>query len=215
MEKLALFTRQQLKALANSSSFERGMSYYQSGSVRKVVRRGHTFEGKVEGSEKYKVKLVVKGADLDFDCSCPYDYEGICKHCVALGLAVMDGQYKTEAAVDTDSVINELGASSFATYFEQADAIVRTDFLRALLIKDTNLQAQFIQFVKGSAAPVNKRGGAGKAAVPPGVNLQAIHQEVYQQLSELSFDDLDYETYERKYDRYMESWKWPTILPGK
>ena len=83
-------SKDQLKELANQSSYERGLAYFKSGSVKNVIRRGHAFEGKVRGSSLYQVELEVAGEELLFDCSCPYDYDGICKHAVALGLTVIN-----------------------------------------------------------------------------------------------------------------------------
>jgi uncharacterized Zn finger protein len=42
----------------------------------------------VEGTEDYRVKLMMGSSGLSFSCECPYADEGnFCKHCVAVGLA--------------------------------------------------------------------------------------------------------------------------------
>jgi uncharacterized Zn finger protein len=84
-----MLTKQLLRKLANASSYSWGEAYFQSGSVRRITRSGNTFTRKVRGSENYEVSLSLGNDSPDFYCDCPYDYDGICKHSVAFGLAVM------------------------------------------------------------------------------------------------------------------------------
>ncbi len=83
------FTVETLRALANSTSYQRGQGYFRAGAVRKITQTGPVFTARVMGSEAYQVRLDLGGRQVDATCSCPYDYDGICKHIVALGLAVI------------------------------------------------------------------------------------------------------------------------------
>ncbi|WP_088892918.1 SWIM zinc finger family protein [Leptolyngbya ohadii] len=72
------------------SSFSRGESYYEQGAVADLVQRGNTIFAEVEGSEftPYQVRLTFDAAGITAaHCTCPYDYEGWCKHLVAVALA--------------------------------------------------------------------------------------------------------------------------------
>lgn len=74
---------------ATSNSFNRGEDYYQQGAVTNLVQRGNTIQAKVEGSEvaPYGVRLQFdSGGITSAYCTCPYDYEGWCKHIVAVAL---------------------------------------------------------------------------------------------------------------------------------
>ena len=74
---------------ATSNSFSRGDAYYHRGAVTDLVLRGNTIDAEVEGSEvaPYKVSLQVDAGGITAaDCTCPYDYEGWCKHIVAAAL---------------------------------------------------------------------------------------------------------------------------------
>jgi uncharacterized Zn finger protein len=74
---------------ATSDSFSRGDEYYQRGAVTDLVQRGNTINAEVEGSEvaPYRVSLQFDaGGVTAARCSCPYDYEGWCKHIVATAL---------------------------------------------------------------------------------------------------------------------------------
>ena len=71
---------------AIAQSFERGQEYYRSGSAYSLVQRGNSLSAQVEGSEvdPYRVNIQFDiGGITSVTCTCPYDYEGWCKHIVA------------------------------------------------------------------------------------------------------------------------------------
>ena len=86
---VAMFTREYLQSLATATSFSRGKEYLRSGSVGRITREGNRFTAKVHGTYPYKVQLTLKAGEAKIKCNCPYDFDGICKHAVALGLAVL------------------------------------------------------------------------------------------------------------------------------
>lgn len=70
-------------------SFERGVNYYESGMIERVVRRGGRLFAEVWGSEPddlYAVSVALKGRDFSASCSCPYNWGGYCKHIAAVAL---------------------------------------------------------------------------------------------------------------------------------
>ncbi|MHC4715549.1 MAG: SWIM zinc finger family protein [Planctomycetota bacterium] len=51
---------------------------------------------RVSGTTDYRVRLWVEGSAVDGECSCPMGDDGVfCKHCVAVGLAYLDGEAQT------------------------------------------------------------------------------------------------------------------------
>ena len=86
-----MLTLTTLRALANATSYQRGQAYFRQEAVGKITQDGRTFAARVSGTARYRVTLdvAVKGPP-EFTCSCPYNYDGICKHEVALGLAVLE-----------------------------------------------------------------------------------------------------------------------------
>ena len=80
--------RRMLLELAGERSFERGENYFDEERVRSLVEFEGMLAASVEGTEDYRVKLVMGRSGLSFSCECPYADEGnFCKHCVAVGLA--------------------------------------------------------------------------------------------------------------------------------
>jgi len=82
----------QLKALADARSWDRGVRYFEEGRVDDLVEDRDGLVGYVLGQRRYEVELRVEDGDLGGTCSCPMGDEGVfCKHCVAVGLAYLDG----------------------------------------------------------------------------------------------------------------------------
>lgn len=88
------FTEADIRAGANSQSFERGLSYYHDGSVSDVVRRGDLLMAQVQGSDydpyEIAVTLTEAGGIGSATCTCPYDWGGFCKHIVAVLLTALE-----------------------------------------------------------------------------------------------------------------------------
>jgi uncharacterized Zn finger protein len=86
-KKLPTITEVKIRKLATSKVFERGEDCYENDAIIDPVLQGVTLRAECEGSEyePYQVSVTLneKGID-DLHCNCPYDYEGICKHLVAL-----------------------------------------------------------------------------------------------------------------------------------
>jgi uncharacterized Zn finger protein len=99
MADLPHLTANDVSRLATQRSFDRGEDYYHSGAVFDPQRRGSLLSALVEGSqyEPYRVTVTLDAAGvLDADCSCPYDWGGVCKHIVAVLLTYI---HKPEAFV--------------------------------------------------------------------------------------------------------------------
>jgi uncharacterized Zn finger protein len=75
-----------IRSHATEKSFQRGESYYRQNAVTSLTQRGNKLIGKVEGSEyeAYRVSIQFdEGGLTAVDCTCPYNFEGWCKHIVA------------------------------------------------------------------------------------------------------------------------------------
>jgi uncharacterized Zn finger protein len=75
-----------IRSHATEKSFQRGESYYRQNAVISLTQRDKKLIGKVEGSEceAYRVSIQFDGGGLTaVDCTCPYNFEGWCKHIVA------------------------------------------------------------------------------------------------------------------------------------
>ena len=197
-----------LQQLANAGSYSRGEDYFHNNYVRRIKRTGNTFTGKVEGSELYEVSLTlgrsgVPGGHPDFDCNCPYNFEGICKHCVAFGLAVIDQFGPVIELADTGSA-TEAPAVDLDQVWQQTTADQQLTFLRQLLDKQPDLRAQLAQFA-GLRESIPRIVFFTPETPDPADNadsIDTISTGVFESLSDLRFDDDGLEMDEE--DHYSE-----------
>ena len=88
-----ILTRGVLLELAGERYFERGEGYHRDRHVRSLVEHDRVIAAKVLGAHEYRVKLWVEDDGLDYSCDCPLGVDGeFCKHCVAVGLAWLEGE---------------------------------------------------------------------------------------------------------------------------
>jgi|GEM_PF-616702 len=94
-------TDQQLTDLAGERAFERGKRYFLEGRVISWTIKHKTITADVEGSECYRVELVLSSSRLEGSCDCPAS-EGFdfCKHCVAVALAYREDQLHLNKLAD-------------------------------------------------------------------------------------------------------------------
>lgn len=80
---------ERLLRLAGSRSYERGEEYAAERRVRLLSVDDDAVVATVAGSEGYRVRLRLdEPGELRGSCTCPV--EGFCKHCVAVGLTLLD-----------------------------------------------------------------------------------------------------------------------------
>src|SRR3989338_2024190 len=81
----------------------RGSEYFADGAVGglKQIKDG-VWVASVEGTEKYKVRINLKGDEVaEHSCSCPYDLGPVCKHIVAVLYELRDQQYGQKKRIES------------------------------------------------------------------------------------------------------------------
>lgn len=173
-----MFSTEDIINLSTSSSFSRGEDYYESGFVEKITRVGNSFKGSVSGSFLYNVILDMENGNLNFQCSCPYDHGGICKHEVAFALAILNGEYTELIEIKSGSLADK---EEFSKCFKNTDQGGKISFLKQLLDKDSDLQNQFVSFIKSESEDLDEI---------TGINITEIKETVYNQLASIDFDNI-------------------------
>ena len=96
----------------DSRIVNRGSEYFADGAVRglKQIKDG-VWGASVEGTEKYKVRIHLKGDEVaEHSCSCPYDLGPVCKHIVAVLYELrdqQDGQEKQKGILKKSSKVEQ------------------------------------------------------------------------------------------------------------
>jgi hypothetical protein len=127
-------TLEWLEENASDTSFERGEYIALSQNI-KVTKKGNTYSAKVRGTYKYEVEITDSGYEPEAECSCPYDWGGICKHIVAVGLTIIE-EFEEE---EEDEIYAPIIKSSTSSSKNVADFLEKT-FLKA----DKNVQKEFL-----------------------------------------------------------------------
>lgn len=82
-----LFSDELALSVADHSSYDKGKNYFKDDCVLKTWQEGDEYKAVVKGTYSYQVSLKFEDDKLDYQCSCPYELAGACKHVVAAILA--------------------------------------------------------------------------------------------------------------------------------
>lgn len=140
---MATLNKTLLRKLANASSYTRGQSYYSSNSILKLEKIGNEYIGKVRGTYQYTVSIEIDGVDNSYTCSCPYDFGGICKHIVAVGLAIIDNKYQTITGIRTYSP-----KEIYQQVFCQLPEADKVSFLTQLFVENHEARASILKIAQ-------------------------------------------------------------------
>ena len=115
-----------LQEMSTAQSWNRGVNYYRNDRVEEAKLEGNTLKAKVSGSSYpfYEVKIETEPPILAH-CSCPYDFGGICKHIIAVGLTwINEGESLPRAEDEKEELQAELK--------ELTEGLGRDDILQIL-----------------------------------------------------------------------------------
>lgn len=133
-----LITEPALEELAGDRSFARGVGYFRSGAVERLVSHNGRISARVVGTDIYTAKLWPEGGRLDWDCTCPMGEDGeFCKHLVATGLAWLAaaGNSDTQTSSEIDAIRRFLEASDNQALVEMLlERAIDDDDLAATLL---------------------------------------------------------------------------------
>ena len=157
------FTEDSIQSFSSGEAFHRGREYYKDGAVLTVSLRGEDIFAEVQGSEHRPYQVHISqhsGAFHDADCSCPYDWGGVCKHIVAALLECIHHQDRIQEHPSIEDVIDRLDR----------------DQLKTLIVKLAQRQpdlADRIEFIAQDLA-----GTPEEASNRPAVNPDAVRRRV-------------------------------------
>jgi len=136
-------------SLASGASINKGYSYFHSGAVEKVWIEKDAYYAHVHGSELYTVTIAEKKGAVQADCTCPYDWGGVCKHVIAAMLAICNEKIIKEHKEDIKNI---------KALIEKVDTYRLKKFLLEVLSTDSSLMEDFKIFAKGKEETENTSG---------------------------------------------------------
>ncbi len=169
----------------------RGEDYYQSGAAGKIkyLKDKDSLTAAVRGRRTYAVTIADVSKNPQFFCTCPYDGMGICKHCAAVGLKVIN----EPNSVDIEETIEPVKDVSvdIESLMKKAAASQKENFLKEILKKNNAYRERFQTLV------------LGQTAVESETSVEAIRDDVKNEI-----EDFDLLNYERFYDDYNPNQGW-------
>jgi len=154
----SVLTREALRRLADSRSFERGEDYFAAGQVINLVEHAGSLTATVQGTEAYRVKISVRGKAMVYDCTCPMGADGaFCKHCVATGLAwLADGAEKSPTQKANPTATTVVTLDDAREWLAKQDKSKLVEMLLDQAATDTHLRERLLlQAAKTSGKGAN------------------------------------------------------------
>jgi uncharacterized Zn finger protein len=170
-------TEDLIESLTSDASLRKGYSYFHGGAVVKLWIESDTYKAHVEGSELYTVTISEKKGDIQADCTCPYDWGGVCKHIVAAMLSIVHDKGIKKHKRDTKDI---------KALIEKVDAGRLKAFLFEILSGDAALLEDFKIFAKGKEETANKS--------------ENYKKEILSQLNKLKDKGYYYDDYRDSYE---------------
>lgn len=153
---LAFLDRRKLRRMAGAASFERGEEYFANHYVERLSEADGVITAKVQGMQPYRVKLWLDDKDLDYSCTCPVGADGeFCKHCVAVGLAWLEGNQRKVSPGKTDQTAT-VTTDDVRAYLKGQDKNMLVDLLVEHAAEDERLgRLLFVKAAKNTAKGIN------------------------------------------------------------
>ena len=148
--------RRNLRRLAGGPSFERVEEYFANNQVARLSEQDGVITARVQGTQPYRVKLWLAKKDLDYSCNCPVGADGeFCKHCVAVGLAWLDGNHGKQLLLKDDQTAS-VTADDVRAYLKGQDKDMLVDLLVEHAAEDERLGRRlFVKAAKNTAKGIN------------------------------------------------------------
>ena len=166
---LPKITVAKLKRSATDQSFSRGESYFRSGAVMGVTLRQQTLYAEVEGNEVRPYRVTVtfdQGGVTEALCSCPYSFEGWCKHIVA---TLLECVHQPEAVEERPSLSQLLGQLTLSQAKELIQLLVTEDpaLLESVDFYASKLTQRDGEPAQGTPPKQNGKQNSRKTSVDP------------------------------------------------
>ena len=142
-----LFSDELAFSVSRFSSYKKGKEYFEDGFVEKIWQEENEFKAIVKGTHKYNISLKFNNeSEFKYNCSCPYELDGACKHVVASILAFVSNKKFAEKSflkeINKDELVIEKLLEKITTHQLQL-------FLKKILKKQPQLIEDLNIFLQG------------------------------------------------------------------
>ena len=199
--KLPILTLDLLKDKSTGESFIRGRDYYHDGLVSNLRVEDNSYIASVAGSYHYEVKITQNNNDIDFSCTCPYDWGGICKHCIAVGLYILNRDKKVVKKTKIRKKLKIEDKIDLLKILNEATSKQKDEFLQKIFRENQEYKEKFLAVV------------LPQTGLESNIIIDAVRDKVIDIL-----ENFDLINYQRFYDHYDKSYgyrdEWEVIFDG-
>ena len=120
-------THDQIRARCTEQSFTRGLEYFHAGAIGNPVLHGWTLSATCQGTGPVPYRVTVEFMPTTIaatSCSCPYEYDGECKHVVALLLTYIE---TPEIIYDIDTLLATLAEKPKSSLLQIISELLKRD----------------------------------------------------------------------------------------
>lgn len=139
-------TEETIRNLDSTSSYWKGMNYYENDRLKILWVEDDKYIAHVQGYELYTVKIWQENEHIKTACTCPYDFGGICKHTVTTMLVITKGK---------DAERHERESNELRMILDNLPEDRLKEFLFEALLKEQGLRDDFRIFTKGQEETEN------------------------------------------------------------
>ncbi|MBI3165911.1 MAG: SWIM zinc finger domain-containing protein [Chloroflexi bacterium] len=189
-------TEEMTRSRANEQSYQKGREYYQSGAIYdaacKATSAGVVLTARCEGNSapSYRVRAELDaGGVRSTDCSCPYDWDGDCKHVVALLLKYLHKPAEFSEQKEMGDLLADLEKSALLA------------LIHRLVEKNPDLYDEIEMIV-----PALQVAEQSKSAMPKGKRKTQVSEETYRKQVRRVFKQSRYD------GNYYDDWNEPAYI---
>lgn len=114
------FTLDNFELTVEPKIIERGFKYFKGGHVSRLEKvNENEFSALVSGTNSYNIYVKIDNRKIvEHSCDCPYDWDDICKHEVAVFYSLKTGvKVDDEIQKEVDRILSELSDKQLREYF--------------------------------------------------------------------------------------------------
>ena len=208
---------------ASSTILERGRSYRQYVSELKYNADEGKWTAVVSGTRRYDVEDLGEG-DYNGECECPYDWENVCKHIVAVAYEIADAKQEAITVkkatvlpnIEATHLPNDVATDFYENLFLKMSLNTQTAFLKQLFTQNEAIRNQFVKYAASELLKTHTPKVEEK--VEPLINsikieVSELSAEIYEGIMDLNFDGdeyyqnyNDYGGYDDEYGEGLAEW---------
>ncbi len=183
-----------IKELCTKASFERGQRYLDEGRVKITEVSPSKVTAVVAGTSNYRVEINLEDKDISATCTCPYDWEGYCKHIVATLLAIEEGREEIESMAKRSSAKQQ--STEALLKMTEPDAL--RSFLRREMERLPELRDRFTAFFS--------KGGVGKSLAEYKDEVESLYDLTEDHGFVPYGEEIDFKPLQELSEIYIQKW---------